>query len=182
MSQHRRVQQPIVKMGFPSMSVDELCACLAALGIAAQPEDLNKPTTQSAQAIYAGLLDALMAANAEGLEQPKAVLLSTMEYKDLYSDGLSFAMYFRHLSTLARVCGVDNFSMTDVTRPEGQRFKRVLSGMMNFAKFRDEKTQLRDELQGKLIAHAEKADQLRKQLDNIEQKIADITRVQSPLI
>lgn len=81
MSQHRRVQQPIVKMGFPSMSVDELCACLAALGIAAQPEDLNKPTTQSAQAIYAGLLDALMAANAEGLEQPKAVLLSTMEYK-----------------------------------------------------------------------------------------------------
>jgi hypothetical protein len=26
--------------------------------------------------------------------------------------------------------------MTDVTRPEGQRFKRVLSGMMNFAKFR----------------------------------------------
>jgi hypothetical protein len=52
MSQHRRVQQPIVKMGFPSMSVDELCACLAALGIAAQPEDLNKPTTQSAQAIW----------------------------------------------------------------------------------------------------------------------------------
>src|SRR5690348_3514127 len=81
MSRHRRVQQPTVKMGFPSMSVDELCACLAALGIAAHPEDLNKPTTQSAQAIYAGLLDALMSANSEGLEQPKAVLLSTMEYK-----------------------------------------------------------------------------------------------------
>jgi hypothetical protein len=38
--------------------------------------------------------------------------------------------------TLARICGVEDFNMNDVTRPEGQRFKHVLSGIMNFAKFR----------------------------------------------
>jgi hypothetical protein len=80
MSQHRR-GQPSFKPGFPSMSVDELCDCLFALGISAHVEDLHKPNPQSAQAIYAGLLDALMSANVESMEQPKAALMGLMEYK-----------------------------------------------------------------------------------------------------
>lgn len=34
------------------------------------------------------------------------------------------------------VCGVNAFNLTDLTRPESTRFRTVLSGIMNFAKFR----------------------------------------------
>ena len=37
---------------------------------------------------------------------------------------------------LAMVCGVNAFNLSDLTRPEPVRLRTVLSGIMNFAKFR----------------------------------------------
>lgn len=34
------------------------------------------------------------------------------------------------------VCGINAFNLSDLTRPEPVRFRTVLSGIMNFAKFR----------------------------------------------
>ncbi len=63
------------------MTTNEILDCLLALGITVQQEDVTKPSPQSAQMIYAALLDALMAAPMELLEQPKAALMGMMEYK-----------------------------------------------------------------------------------------------------
>lgn len=45
-------------------------------------------------------------------------------------------MFYRHCRKLAIVCGVSAFNLSDLTRPESTRFRTVLSGLMNFAKFR----------------------------------------------
>lgn len=37
---------------------------------------------------------------------------------------------------LAVTCNVSAFNLSDLTRPESTRFRTVLSGIMNFAKFR----------------------------------------------
>ena len=37
---------------------------------------------------------------------------------------------------LATVCGINNFSIADLTRPDPSRFRSQMSGIMNFAKFR----------------------------------------------
>jgi hypothetical protein len=39
-------------------------------------------------------------------------------------------------SKLAASCGVTGFSLMDITKPEPVRFRSVLSGVINFAKFR----------------------------------------------
>lgn len=77
---NRRVQQN-APPPYPLMNIDEIVNCLHALGIGANPEDLVKPNPQTAQAIYAGMLDALMGAPTEMLEQPRQALMGMMEYK-----------------------------------------------------------------------------------------------------
>jgi kinetochore protein Nuf2 len=42
-------------------------------------------------------------------------------------------MYSR---TLTETCGVRNFVMADLTRPDAARMRHHLSGIMNFAKYR----------------------------------------------
>ena len=66
---------------FPLMSTTEIVSILDALGIAVKAEDLGKPNAQTAQIVYAALLDALMGAPMEMLEGPKAALMGMMEYK-----------------------------------------------------------------------------------------------------
>jgi len=80
MSQSRRPGQQELA-GFPMMTGPEIVDCLSALGITAQLDEVSKPTAQSAQMIYAALLDILMGAPMELLEQPKAALMGMMEYK-----------------------------------------------------------------------------------------------------
>jgi kinetochore protein Nuf2 len=76
-----RKQPPVESAGFPLMKTEELVECLAALGITVQMDDIIKPTAQTAQMIYAALLDALTGASMEHLEAPKAALLGMIEYK-----------------------------------------------------------------------------------------------------
>lgn len=63
------------------MTTVEIIECLLALGLTVQPEDITKPSAQSAQMIWAGLLDSLMGAPMDMLEQPKVMLMGMMEYK-----------------------------------------------------------------------------------------------------
>ncbi|WWC98584.1 hypothetical protein V866_005476 [Kwoniella sp. B9012] len=161
--------------GFPLLGLPELMECLSALGIPAQMEDLTKPTAGTTQGIYAGLIEALMGAPMESIEAPKQALLGMMEYKDMYNDALQFTMFFRHVRDLANLCGITNFSLADLTRPEPARFKTVLSGIMNFAKFRDERAHFQAQLQAKLQEQAEKTVSLRQKIDQVENDISEIT-------
>ena len=82
MSQARKAPAPQANLaGFPMMTTTEILECLGALGINVAQEDVAKPTAQSAQMIYAALLETLMGAPMELLEGPKAALMGMMEYK-----------------------------------------------------------------------------------------------------
>ncbi len=59
--------------------------------------------------------------------------------QELYYDALTFAMFFRHCRELALLCGLGNFSQSDLIRPDAHRLRTILSGIMNFAKFRDDR-------------------------------------------
>ena len=82
------------------MQVDEIYDCLAALNIPIQKEDIIKPTASHAQHIYAHLVSEIMGAPMDMIEQPKAALLGMMEYREMYSDALSFTLFFRHAYVL----------------------------------------------------------------------------------
>ncbi|WVQ95615.1 hypothetical protein IAU59_002713 [Kwoniella sp. CBS 9459] len=175
MSQHARgraAAQPVPP--FPLLTAMEVMDCLHALGVNAQMEDLTKPTASTTQHVYAQLLDALMAAPMEAIEGPKAALLGMMEYKELYNDALHFTMFYRHCRTLAELCGIMDFAMSDLTRPDAQRFRICLSGIMNFAKFRDERMQFQNQLQAEVQEQSDRLTGLRQKLDQVGAQIEEI--------
>ncbi|ORY20756.1 Nuf2 family-domain-containing protein [Naematelia encephala] len=174
MSQARTKQAPDYP-GFPMMTTSEILDCLSALGINVMPEDMTKPSANSVQMIYTALLDALMGAPMELLDGPRAALMGMMEYKDIYADALQFTMFFNHVRRLVSLCGIQNFAMSDLTRPDAGRLRLQLSGLMNFAKFRDERTQFIDALKLKIQRQADKTAKLRRNLDKIEADIEEIT-------
>ncbi|KAK4686708.1 kinetochore protein Nuf2, partial [Tremellales sp. Uapishka_1] len=161
--------------GFTICNASTLVQLLAALGIIVNLDDITKPTPASVQAIWAGLLDTLMGAPIDLLEQPKAALMGMMEYKELYSDALQFTMFFRHCSQLALTCKAPNFNMTDLTRPDAMRLRISLSAVMNFAKFREERVDFMADLHDKMREQQERTHRLRRQLDKVEADIKEIT-------
>ena len=81
MQRARQPKEQYTAHGYPLMSVPEIAQIFNALGIAVQPEDLAKPSAAFVQTMYAALLDALMGAPMDMLENPKNSLLGMMEYK-----------------------------------------------------------------------------------------------------
>ncbi|WVQ85925.1 hypothetical protein IAT38_008093 [Cryptococcus sp. DSM 104549] len=160
---------------FPVLAAIEILECLSALDIPVQMEDLTKPSAQSTQSIYASLLEVLMGVSMDMLEGPKSSLLGMMEYKDMYGDALQFTMFFKHCRELAQLCGVTDFALADLTRPEAARFRGILSGIMNFAKFREERHTFMQQLQGNVREQQERTVALRRKLEQIEAQIQEIT-------
>ncbi|KAL1410055.1 kinetochore-associated Ndc80 complex subunit nuf2 [Vanrija albida] len=170
----RQNHQPIPLTGFPMMTTTEVCDCLAALCITASPEDLTKPTAATTQAIWNGLLYSLMAIPVDQFEGPKQSLLGMMQYRELYSDGLGFIMFYQHCRTLALLCGIRDFTIADLTRPEPTRLRTVMSGIMNFAKFRDERQRFHFEVAQRSQAEMDRAEELRRRLDSLDAAIGDM--------
>nr|ODN96013.1 kinetochore protein Nuf2 [Cryptococcus depauperatus CBS 7855] len=179
MSQQTRRAAQQATAAFPILTAQDILECLAALEIPAQMEDLTRPTAQSTQGIFGSLLEILMGANEDSIEQPKQTLLGMMEYK---ACRLSISRFKAHVHRgLAQLCGIHDFTMADLARPEASRLRRVLSGIMNFAKFRhvhilrDERMQTQAKFQETLQQHQKKLLELRQQLQDLDiqqQKIA----------
>jgi kinetochore protein Nuf2 len=75
---------------------------------------------------------------------------------------------------LALLCGLKSFTTTDLTRPDPHRLRTVLSGVMNFAKFREDKQGLHLALSQRAHGEMDRAVDLRRKLDRVEAAIGDI--------
>lgn len=111
MSQRSRAgTQQTVSGGYPLLTVSQIGEIFNALNIPVETPDLNKPTAQTAFTVYASLLDVLMGAHQELVDNPRSALLGMMEYKvgqhiaqgrpltgqELYSDALQFTIFYKH--------------------------------------------------------------------------------------
>ncbi|TYJ51731.1 hypothetical protein B9479_007683 [Cryptococcus floricola] len=174
MSQQSRKAQ--IQAAFPILRAEDILECLAALEIPATLEDITKPTAASSYGIYAYLLEVLMGATGDAIEGPKQALLGMIEYKDLYNDTLQFVMFFKHCRRLALLCGINDFAMADLTRPEPVRFRKALSGIMNFAKFRDERMQTHAIYQEAYVKQQRKALEMRQKSIDLERQLQEIAK------
>ncbi|GMK54609.1 hypothetical protein CspeluHIS016_0111950 [Cutaneotrichosporon spelunceum] len=169
-----RKAEPNPNAGFPLMAATEIRNCMEALGITVHPDDLTKPTTASTHAIWAALIDELMGISPDMLEGPKAAVAEGMPHPELYTETLGTIMFFSHCKRLADLCRVNDFNLSDLIRPDPLRLRRVLSGVMNFAKFREERAPFHQMLTERLHGDQMRAEELRRKLDNLNADIAEI--------
>ncbi|KGG52715.1 spindle pole body associated protein [Mitosporidium daphniae] len=122
---------------FPELRPIEIIQIMEELHLPLSEVELTKPSPAIVQRIFEGLIALFM---GMGKSDPNSYsnVLSLLEYPELHSEALALSSFHRSTSRLMEAVGIDDFSLRDIISPVGSRFRMILSGVINFAKFREE--------------------------------------------
>ncbi|KTW26641.1 hypothetical protein T552_02650 [Pneumocystis carinii B80] len=109
------------------------------LGIPFSEEDLSKPTYQRMKLVYEAFSDILMGITWENYDNFVRACHDELEYSGIYVESLGIIIFHQKLIRLMTEVGIDDFSIRDLIKPEAGRVKKILSAVINFAKFREER-------------------------------------------
>ncbi|KAL0042016.1 hypothetical protein WJX77_000793 [Trebouxia sp. C0004] len=125
---------------FPILSNQELLPCLKEMDLPLSAEQISKPTFEILQRLYEILVTTLLGVTREELQQPVFMAIDTLEYPELHDESIPTLAFIKSLNRLLVAAGIKDFNMQqDLYKPDSNRLRRNLSGVINFAKFREEK-------------------------------------------
>lgn len=176
----RRHQQQQHNDIFPLLDFKEIALCLQGCDMMADEDLLQRPTTQYINNLLEQIIDTFMGVSTRKLKSDLSTCSVDNEYPELQAEarmtmGMQRLMY-RFLSD----CGIDDFSIADVMKPEPQRFRRILSAVVNFARFREEHMNDCDDLVEKTDKNQRKLDQLGSEAEYLKQRIDELEHSKDP--
>lgn len=104
------------------------------------------------------------------LEHPR--LIPSVEAPNELKPGFLFLNFFRTMSSLAESAAIQDFSLADLFRPDKERVKRILSGLINFAFFREERLAMFQELRNAINQKIQENADMERQLAELDEVIA----------
>lgn len=137
---------------FPAVRTDELLVVLHEMGVQVSAEEMARPQGAMVHKIYLAFLDTLSGVLPESLERLRAAATSDMEHADMLQDSVEWLIFFREVCVAAdrrammEAATVHDFCVQDLTRPQPKRFKRHMSALVNFFRFRSDRLAEFDEL------------------------------------
>ncbi|SGZ56397.1 CIC11C00000000727 [Sungouiella intermedia] len=136
---------------FPILDFKELSICLQGCDFTANEDLVSRPTSQYIRSLFEQLLDTFMGFSPEYCVTATSNLLrsaaNSETSKELSDDDISnddtantmhILVLFRAAETMLQTCGIHDFTLMDLMRPEPQRTRRILSAVINYARFREE--------------------------------------------
>lgn len=136
---------------FPLLKSEENLKCLKELGISVKQEELLQPEEyrEACKRILELLAEITTGITSSEISQPAFAGLDVIAYPELHDDSIPQLNSFRACSQMMEMCEVLDFSIKDFISPTSKRLRRQLSGIINFAKFREERLMLLSELSAK---------------------------------
>ncbi|KAK5779386.1 hypothetical protein RI543_003277 [Arxiozyma heterogenica] len=122
---------------FPLLDVPELVSCLQECDFsAATLETITKPTSPSIIKLYQQIIDLFANINTENYSiQPNQDMTETLDT----SNTIPIAILNLTCHKFFKVIGISDFNMMDLCKPDFQRTRRLLSAVVNYARFREER-------------------------------------------
>jgi len=111
------------------------------LEIPVSREELLKPSLSVTLRIYSCFLSQLLGISIESFELNFS-LLEILEAPNLHSESLYLLSFYRKVGKLLGEVGILDFNFNEFINPDRKRLVYILSGLINFSKFRQEKLQL----------------------------------------
>lgn len=129
---------------FPLVKTSEIIQCMNELGITVTEDELMNPDKYKDQCrrMLEMLAELCTGIHRDEMSQPAFSGLAVLNYPELHEESIPQINSFRACSKMMEVCGIQDFSMKDFMLPSSKRLRRQLSGIINFAKFREERLQL----------------------------------------
>ncbi|KAI8848697.1 Nuf2 family-domain-containing protein [Chytridium lagenaria] len=135
----------MASFSFPNLKPSEILTCMSDLQIPMSMEDLEKPSTQRVLSVFELFTDILMGVSRDQFSQPNFAAMEILEYPDLHQESIILMAFYRQLARLIIEVGVTDFSVRDIIKPEPARIRKILSAIINFAKFREERLSVFEE-------------------------------------
>eukprot|EP00937_MAST-01D_sp_MAST-1D-sp2_P004684 g4684.t1 len=164
---------------FPLLKAGDVLSCMSELQIKLTAAELNEAPAEAVLRVYEHVIDICMGVTKDELDQPAAAGLEALEHGELHEDSIPQLAFFRVVSKLMAVCDVQDFSLKDITEPDPKRFRRQLSGIINFVKFREdrllmytEQSKATDALTAELLKKKDELAELRERLNEEKSKAA----------
>ena len=162
------IAPPRQTYSFPNLKTHDIILCLKELGINVSEDDLSHPEKDKEQIrrMFEHLTEVCTGISRDEMNQPAFSGLSVLEYPELHEDSIPQINSFRACQKLMDTCGIKDFTIKDFIEPNAKRLRKQLSGVMNFAKFREERLNLFTDLTNKRIGLQEKLRMLKQ--ENVE--------------
>jgi kinetochore protein Nuf2 len=134
-------QPPKETFSFPIMKMDEIYKCLNELNIHISLDELQNPekNINSCHHMYEMLVEVCTSLSREDISQPAFSGLQNIQYPDLHEMSIPKINLLRACSKMMDMCEIKGFTMKDFISPTAKRLRQHLSGVINFAKFREER-------------------------------------------
>lgn len=157
------------------MKIGEIIRALDEWGLRVSEDQLQKPTGDIVQAVYVLFLQLVTGITPEALEEPVSRALSTIEdYPELYSKSLNLNLVLYHVQRLGHAARVENICMRDLIFPEPERTRNILSAIINFIKFAEERGTFLKKLRDQSTSALDERERLTHEIAEIKKKIEEI--------
>ena len=159
---------------FPLLKTPEIVKCLNELGIPARQEELQEPENhqEGCRKILECLAEICTGISKDELNQPSYAGLHAVGHPELHEESIPKFNNFRACCKMMEICEVKDFSVKDIMFPTATRLRTQLSGIINFAKFREERLQLLSELSTKREGLVEQLGQLREKNESLNNRLS----------
>ena len=161
---------------FPILGNHEIIACLGELDIPLTEQDLLKPHSDTLYRAYEEMVVLLCGESREAMYAPELDAADVLEFPELYEEAIGNLKFTRRLFDLMRRCGVPDFTLRDLTKPEYTRTRRNVSAVINFAKFREEKVAQYEATQGESVAMEQRYRAAQRKNAELKAQIARLER------
>lgn len=108
----------------------------------------------------------------EEMAQPTFAGLQAVTHPELHEESVPKTNLFRACKKMMEMCEIPDYSMKDLTTPSASRLRRHLSGIINFAKFREERLILLSELSTKREGLVDQLSQLREGNETLNNRLS----------
>lgn len=171
----KEAAQPGTASSFPQVATADALNVLHDSGLPwVTADDINKPTQQIAHRIFSHWLEAFSGVNQEWIEKRKEEVLMGVDHRELYEESLSWILFYREVSVLLHACQAYDFGAHDILRPQSKRFRRHLSALINFYRFREERSREFDQFSDETDALIQKRNELLGYRDSTIAKIDSV--------
>lgn len=123
------------------------------------------------QVVYEAFADILIGVTRSHFDSSLHALSETMDNFEIYSDSLSLLTFYREIARLITEVGIDNVSIRDLIKPEPAQVKKILSAIINFAKFREERMPVYEKYTGAYDEYAGRLQDLEYQNQELIERL-----------
>lgn len=125
---------------FPKLKYQEIIVCLKDMAIPVTMQDIKQPTEATLRPILERLVENIMDLTKEEMRQPHFKAIDTLQHPELHEESLGEVLMCKAILEMVRAAGLSTMSLRDIFSPTPKMTKIVLSALINFSKFRYERS------------------------------------------